>query len=91
MKTVFREKAKTPAVPLLPLSTHVCTYATPPTHKESGPVRCLCLKWQIFANQIHPQWFLQAYVKDVKFNQVEKTPKQFSQICNSDNINWKTL
>lgn len=52
LKMVFRENAKTPAVPLLPLSTHVCTYATPPTHAQSGPVLCLCLKQHIFAHQL---------------------------------------
>lgn len=31
LKMVFREWAKTPAVASLPLSTHVCTYAGPPT------------------------------------------------------------
>ena len=35
LKMVFGEKAKTPAVLLFPLSTHVYTYADPPTHKHA--------------------------------------------------------
>lgn len=45
----FREKAKTPAVALLPLSTHVCTYAGPPTHTNTRTKRAsadLCQKTQ---------------------------------------------
>lgn len=97
LKIVFREKAKTPAVPLLPLRTHVCTYAGPPTCTQCGLALWKCKNIKktkknnssIFTGSQHQQLYQEYFSLRVNTGAVRSRWRNAAIVCH-DKISCRT-